>query len=255
MSWERWNAVDEYTAGLLIGPRPGARAARSRPAPRRDCRRSRSRPTRASCCTCSLRIHGARSILELGTLGATARSGWPGRCRRRRPPDLAGARPRLRAGRGRERRAGPASPSLVEIRVGPALDSPARAARRGCRAVRPGLHRRRQAAARPSTSRFALELTRPGRLILIDNVVRDGELADPDSADAGAQGMRRFLDCSPRRGEPRVSATTIQTVGSKGYDGFTLALRRATSCALPPTPTGRLAAGEDVRRRCGARAT
>jgi predicted O-methyltransferase YrrM len=65
-------------------------------------------------------------------------------------------------------------------------------------------------------------MTRPGGLIIADNVVRGGALADPDTADAGARGMRRFLELAAA--EPRIEATTIQTVGSKGYDGFTLAL-------------------------------
>ena len=59
-------------------------------------------------------------------------------------------------------------------------------------------------------------------MIVVDNVVRDGALADPDSGDPGADGMRRFHDLLA--GEAGVSATTIQTVGSKGYDGFTLVL-------------------------------
>ena len=62
-------------------------------------------------------------------------------------------------------------------------------------------------------------------MIVIDNVVRDGALVDAGSDDPGVQGMRRFNELLARsaRGQ-RVSATTIQTVGSKGYDGFTLAL-------------------------------
>ncbi|MGH2865397.1 MAG: O-methyltransferase, partial [Solirubrobacteraceae bacterium] len=69
---------------------------------------------------------------------------------------------------------------------------------------------------------LALELTRPGSVILTDNVVRGGELVDAGNADPGVQGMRRFHELLAN--EPRVSATTIQTVGAKGYDGFTLAL-------------------------------
>ncbi len=57
---------------------------------------------------------------------------------------------------------------------------------------------------------------------MVDNVVRDGAIVDADGDDARAQGMRRFHELLAR--EDRVSATTIQTVGSKGYDGFTVAL-------------------------------
>ena len=110
---------------------------------------------------------------------------------------------------------------IAEVRVGPAAA---------------GLQELRRAAEEPFDAVFidadkqrtpeyfleALELVRPGGLILADNSVRAGEVADPDSADAGAQGMRRFIELAGA--EPRVSATTIQTVGAKGYDGFTLVL-------------------------------
>ena len=64
----------------------------------------------------------------------------------------------------------------------------------------------------------------PAAVIIVDNVVRDGDVIDPESSDPGVQGMRRFLE--QLAAEPRVSATAIQTVGSKGYDGFALALVR-----------------------------
>jgi len=69
---------------------------------------------------------------------------------------------------------------------------------------------------------WALRLSHPGALILIDNVIRDGAVADPNSTDPMVQGVRRLNDLLAK--ESRVCATTIQTVGSKGYDGFTLAL-------------------------------
>ena len=68
----------------------------------------------------------------------------------------------------------------------------------------------------------SLKLVRPGAVIVVDNVVRDGALADPGAEDPGVQGMRRFHELLAN--EPRVSATTIQTVGAKGYDGFTFVL-------------------------------
>ena len=71
----------------------------------------------------------------------------------------------------------------------------------------------------------ALQLSRPGGLIIVDNVVRDGALADAGTQEAGARGMRRFHELLAA--EPRVSATTIQTMGRKGYDGFTLVLGEA----------------------------
>jgi predicted O-methyltransferase YrrM len=68
---------------------------------------------------------------------------------------------------------------------------------------------------------WTLKLSRPGSLIVVDNVVRRGELADASSPSPDVRGMREFLDALAS--ESRVSATGIQTVGRKGYDGFVLA--------------------------------
>lgn len=68
---------------------------------------------------------------------------------------------------------------------------------------------------------WALRLSRPGTLIVADNVVRGGAVVDPDSADASVTGVRRFVDLVAD--DPRLSATAIQTVGEKGWDGFVLA--------------------------------
>lgn len=68
---------------------------------------------------------------------------------------------------------------------------------------------------------WALRLTRPGSVIVADNVVRDGRVIDAVSEDANVRGVRRFVDML--RAEPRVSTTALQTVGVKGYDGFLLA--------------------------------
>ena len=65
-----------------------------------------------------------------------------------------------------------------------------------------------------------MELCRSGSIIIADNVVRKGELVDPASKDPGVQGMRRFIDTVSK--DSRVEASTLQTVGTKGYDGFTL---------------------------------
>jgi predicted O-methyltransferase YrrM len=74
----------------------------------------------------------------------------------------------------------------------------------------------------PAYFSWALEHSRPGSLIVADNVVRDGTLADAASSDPKVRAQRRLQEMLAV--EPRVSATTIQTVGGKGYDGFTLAV-------------------------------
>ena len=70
--------------------------------------------------------------------------------------------------------------------------------------------------------RWALKLSRPGSLIVVDNVVRDGRVIDERSRDASVQGVRRLNQLIAN--EERVTATAIQTVGLKGYDGFLVAL-------------------------------
>jgi predicted O-methyltransferase YrrM len=74
----------------------------------------------------------------------------------------------------------------------------------------------------PDYFRWALKLSRRGSVIVVDNVVRGGEVVDAKSADPGVVGTRRLMDAMAS--EPRVSATAIQTVGVKGYDGFAIAL-------------------------------
>lgn len=69
---------------------------------------------------------------------------------------------------------------------------------------------------------WAVRLSRPGSVIIADNVVRDGEVIDVESTDARVRGVRAFFEAA--RAEPRVTVTAIQTVGVKGYDGFALAL-------------------------------
>lgn len=163
-------------------------------------------------------IHGARRILELGTLGGystifLARALPPGG----RLISLELEPDRAQAAQASIEAAG--LTDRVEVRVGPALQS--------LEAMEAGAEEPFDLvfidADKPATPRYfehALALSRPGAVIIADNVVRSGALADPGTADAGAQGMRRFHDLLAA--EPRVSATTIQTVGAKGYDGFTL---------------------------------
>lgn len=74
----------------------------------------------------------------------------------------------------------------------------------------------------PSYLRWAMQLSRPGTVIIGDNVVRGGAVADPANQDANVQGVRAFLDLIAR--EPRLQATAIQTVGEKGWDGFVVAI-------------------------------
>ncbi len=77
-------------------------------------------------------------------------------------------------------------------------------------------------ASIPDYFTWALKLSRPGTLIVVDNVIRDGKVIEADSTDPNVQGVRRLNEMLAT--ETRVTATCLQVVGSKGYDGFTMAL-------------------------------
>src|SRR5262245_10182381 len=165
-------------------------------------------------------MQGARTILEIGTLAGYSTI-WLARAL------PAGGRlvtlevdPRHAAvARDNIARAGFAD--LVEIRVGRALDTlPALADER-----RDPFDLVFIDADKPSNAdylRWALRLARVGTVIVVDNVVRDGAVIDAASTDPSVRGVRELN--ALLAAEPRVSATAIQTVGSKGYDGFLLAL-------------------------------
>jgi predicted O-methyltransferase YrrM len=219
MSQETWDAVDDYTEGLLIGADPVLDQALA------DSNAAGLPPIAVTASQGRLlnllvRIHGARRILEIGTLGGYSTI-WMARGL---PADGRLVTLELSAdyaavAGGSVERAGLAE--LVEIRVGPALESLSALEAEGGEPfdlVFIDADKQRT----PEYFAHAMKLTRPGGLIVADNVVRDGNVADPDTEDTGAQGMRRFLEAAGA--ESRVDATTIQTVGGKGYDGFTLAL-------------------------------
>jgi predicted O-methyltransferase YrrM len=72
----------------------------------------------------------------------------------------------------------------------------------------------------PEYFTWCLRLSRPGSVIVVDNVVRDGAVIDPQAQEAGIQGIRRFFEIAAA--EPRVTGTALQTVGVKGHDGFAI---------------------------------
>jgi predicted O-methyltransferase YrrM len=163
---------------------------------------------------------GARRILEVGTLGGYSTI-WLARAL----PDTG----RLISLELEPRHAEVATANVaraglagrVEIRVGPALRSLEAMGAAG----EPPFDLVFIDADKPSNAdyfRWAMRLTHPGSLIVVDNVVRDGLVADPADTSPGVVGVRRLLEAMAA--EPRIDATTVQTVGSKGYDGFTLGL-------------------------------
>jgi len=158
---------------------------------------------------------GATRILEIGTLGGYSTI-WMARAL---PPGgvlvtLEYEPKHAEVARANIARAGLAD--VVEIRVGAALDTlPQLDARRPFDLIfidadKPNI---------PNYFTWALKLARVGTVIIVDNVVRKGTVIDAASDDANVQGVRRFIELVSR--ESRVTAATLQTVSSKGYDGFT----------------------------------
>ena len=216
---DRWTAVDRYLADRLLKPDAALDAALEASAAAGLPAHGVS-PTQGRLLELLARVRGARAILEIGTLGGYSTI-WLGRAL---PPDgrlvTLEANPHYaEVARANIARAGLAS--VVDVRLGAALETLPRVA-----AERAGPFDLTFIDADksniPSYFEWALKLAAPGGLIVVDNVIRDGAVVDDASTDPSVKGVRRLNELL--RAEPRVSATTIQTVGARGYDGFTLAM-------------------------------
>ncbi|HTW92296.1 MAG TPA: O-methyltransferase [bacterium] len=219
MSQELWTSVDGYVNGMVVrqdevlAEALAASDAAGLP-------RISVSPSQGKLLHLLARAIGARNILEIGTLG-----GYSAIWLARALPE--GGRlvtvevdPKHAAVAGKSiARAG--LTSLVDLRVGRALDVLPQIAAEG-RGPFDLVFIDADKTGNPDYFAWALRLTRPGSVIIVDNVVRKGAVIDGESTDPNVQGVRRLNELIAR--EPRVSATTIQTVGAKGYDGFTLAL-------------------------------
>ncbi|HXY37269.1 MAG TPA: O-methyltransferase [Planctomycetaceae bacterium] len=219
MSNELWTAVDQYLTDVLIEPDAALDAALEAsnaaglPA-------INVTPNQGKMLFILARMLGAKNILELGTLGGystiwMARALLPGG----RLITLEADPKHAEVARANIARAGLSN--VVDLRVGLALD------------LLPGVAADMRApfdlvfidADKPNNPEYfarSLELTRVGSLIIVDNVIRNGAVTDEHNTDPSVQGVRRMNEML--RSEPRVTATALQTVGSKGYDGFAMAL-------------------------------
>jgi len=166
------------------------------------------------------RLQGARRILEIGTLGGYSTI-WLARALPKggRLITLEADPKRAEVARANLGRAGLAE--VVELRVGRALDTLPGLAAEG-RGPFDLTFIDADKRSNPEYFAWALRLSRPGALIIVDNVVRGGAVLDAGSEDESVQGVRRLFGLLAAEG--RVSATAIQTVGSKGYDGLVIAL-------------------------------
>ncbi|MGO8699264.1 MAG: O-methyltransferase [Limisphaerales bacterium] len=219
MSEEQWSAVDQYVTDLLVPEddalRDALRASEEAGLPPIQVSSAQGKFLHVLA-----RALGARRVLEIGTLGAYSTI-WLARAL---PTDgrlitLEADPAHAKVARANLARAG--LDSMVELRLGLALETlPVLAAEKGGPFDLIFID-----ADKPNTApyfQWSLKLSRPGTLIVADNVARKGAVADAASDDPAVQGMRRFL--SVVAAESRVCATVLQTVGSKGYDGFALAV-------------------------------
>jgi predicted O-methyltransferase YrrM len=223
MSEAQWTAVDRYLADLFVGSDPALDAALA-------ASDAAGLPQIAVSPTHGKLLHtlarsvttndgpGARKILEIGTLGGYSTI-WLARALPASGRLISlEANPKhaevARANIARAELAG-----KVDVRVGKALDTlPTLTSEAPFDLVFIDADKEGYC----DYLAWSLKLTRPGSLIVADNVVRKGAVADPASPDSMVQGVRRFNQMLAE--EPRVAATAIQTVGCKGYDGFAIAV-------------------------------
>jgi predicted O-methyltransferase YrrM len=219
MNSELWTAVDRYVSDLLI-PADAILESVLQTSADAGLPPINVAPNQGKFLQLLAKIRGAKNILEIGTLGGYSTL-W-----------LAGALPKngklvtlefepRHAEVARKNFANAGRASQIELRLGAAAEN------------------LRQLIAEDHAPfdfvfidadkenyldyfKLALRLSRAGTCIVADNVIRHGAVIEPNHEDSRVQGVRRFMDALAA--EPRVTATAIQTVGSKGYDGFAIAL-------------------------------
>lgn len=225
---ERWSAVDAYINEHLVVEEP-ALAQTRRDSEAAGLPPIAVTPNQGKLLELIARIHGAGTILEMGTLGGYSTI-WLARAL---PPGgrliTLEAEPRYaEIARANIARAG--FGDVVEIRIGPALQTLPQLAAEGAGPF-DLVFIDADKENYPGYFDWSLKLARPGTIIIGDNVVRDGAILDPEAIDPVSgnaeviPGVRRFYELlSAGAGEGHITATAIQTVGDKGYDGFALAL-------------------------------
>jgi len=219
MNLEHWTAVDRYISDRLVAPDPDLEAALQTSAAA-GLPPINVAPNQGKLLQLLAKMSGARNILEIGTLGGYSTI-WLARAL---PADgrlVTLEAEALHAKIARQNLARAGLEKIVAVRLGPALETLKQLV-----AEKAGpfdfIFIDADKESYPEYFTWSLKLSRRGTCIIADNVVRNGAVIEPNHADPRVQGVRRFNDLLAA--EPRVSATTLQTVGSKGYDGFTLAL-------------------------------
>ncbi len=216
---EQWAAVDDYLSRLFL-PADATLDQALRVSQAAGLPSIQVSPLQGKLLHLLAKSIAARRILEIGTLGGYSTI-WLARAL---PPEGLLITLELdpkHAAVARENLAGAGVSERVELHLGQALDSLARLVEENqppfdlifIDADKPNY---------PAYFEWSLKLSHPGTLIVADNITRKGRIIEAQSEDANVQGMRRFLERVAA--EPRVTTTALQTVGSKGYDGFALIL-------------------------------
>jgi predicted O-methyltransferase YrrM len=219
MDQETWNAVDAFVEETLVGPDEALQGTLDAAA-EAGLPQIQVSPPQGKLLQILARLQRAQTVLEFGTLG-----GYSTILLARTLPEggrlitLEANAEYAEVARGSIERAGLAG--VVDLRVGPALETLPALEEEGAGPFDLTFIDADKVNT-PNYFAWALDHSRPGSLIVADNVVRDGTLAETASDDPATRAQRRLHEMLTD--EPRVTATTIQTVGSKGYDGFTIAL-------------------------------
>jgi predicted O-methyltransferase YrrM len=219
MTEDQWTKVDHYFSEMLLPSDPILESALEASLTAGLPAISVS-PNQGKLLEILARIVGARSILEVGTLGGYSTI-WlaRGMAAGGHVITLEVDPKRAEVARANFARAG--LQDVVELRVGNALETLPRLSAEG-RGPFDLVFIDADKKSNPAYFDWALKLSHPGTLIIVDNVVRDGAVVDAESTDESVQGVRRFIESLSA--ETGASGTVIQTVGIKGYDGFAIVL-------------------------------
>jgi len=213
-----WNDVDDHFTTLLA-PADEVLTAALRDSDAAGLPPINVAPNQGKLLRLLAEIQGARRILEIGTLGGYSTI-WLGRAL---PADgrlitLEYDPRHAEVARANLARAG--LDEIAEVRVGPALESLPKLADENPEPF-DLVFIDADKVNNPHYIEWAVRLTRPGSVIVLDNVVRGGAVTDAASTDPSVRGTRAALELIASH--PKLSGTAVQTVGSKGYDGFALA--------------------------------
>jgi len=214
-----WTAVDKYITDLLVPSDPALEAA-LQAASAAGLPPIQVSPAQGKLLHLLARACGARQVLEIGTLGGYSTI-WLARALPAggHVVTLEADPKHAEVSRSSFTQAGLSK--VIELRLGPGLETLPKLAAEG-RDPFDLIFIDANKSQMPEYFDWSLKLARAGSVIIADNVIRDGRVLDAASGDADIQGVRRFNE--RLAAEKRVSATEIQTVGSKGYDGFAFAM-------------------------------